>query len=110
MPAAIPSHCQAVRRPLRMAHVISAPKNAELTNARNHANRSSKPWNTKSCRVGATVTVNQNPRFEDFDISNDPDLFAFLQDIHKQIFSKTPRDQGSTSPQELQRQFVNYGT
>jgi len=76
---------------------------------RNHA-KFFQIWNDRdwhlTCKT--SMNLNQNPRFEDFDISNDLDLFEFLQNIRAEIFSRIPKEQVDLSTGILEKQFETY--
>ena len=76
---------------------------------RNHA----KFFSIGAMETGWTVTcktsmnLNQNPRFEDFDLSNDGKLYGFLNDIVDELFEQTKiKTQEKMSVKELCREFT----
>ncbi len=63
-------------------------------------------WNV-TCKT--SMNLNQNPRFEDFDISNDPELFKFLKKITDELFAKTAsKKQAMLTTNQLQHQFMGF--
>ena len=42
-----------------------------------------------------SMNLNQNPRMEDFDLSTDPELFAFLKGFVDRLFTTEPREYGT---------------
>ena len=64
---------------------------------------------TVTCKT--SMNLNQNPRFEDFDLSNDPAIFLFLQDIVDELFGKTKiKAQEDMTVKELCGEFNNYAS
>lgn len=55
-----------------------------------------------------SMNLNQNPRFEDFDLSTDPDLFSFLQELFNEFFKKTISNQDFLSNKQLCQEFKNH--
>jgi hypothetical protein len=75
---------------------------------RNHAkfftigNESNGWW--VSCKT--SMNLNQNPRFEDFDLSNNKDLYVFLNDLVDELFNQTKiKKQESMTVKELCGEF-----
>lgn len=63
---------------------------------------------TLTCKT--SMNLNQNPRLEDFDLTNDPALFAFLQAVVDDLFSRTrSKIQAKSSTNELQHEFYSWG-
>ena len=52
-----------------------------------------------------SMNLNMNPRFEDFTIANDPDLFAFLDRILDEIWAKQKRSMIGAKPYEIIKHF-----
>lgn len=55
--------------------------------------------------VKTSMNLNTNPRFEDFDISWDADLYQFIETICAEVFTKTRTNQAQLSSNALQKQF-----
>lgn len=71
---------------------------------RNHA-KFALLWNDRhKLTVKTSMNLNVNPRFENFELNWDPDLFAFLEAIADELFEDVA-DQASMPPAELQKQF-----
>jgi hypothetical protein len=82
------------------------PRSIRVT--RNHAKffQLKAPGWTITCKT--SMNLNFNPRFEDFDLSNDPALFAFLEEIVDELFSKKTKQMNMTT-NELEKEFQGHG-
>jgi len=99
------------RRQPEIAHRIREVfGRGSLRVTRNHAKffllNNDNGWNV-TCKT--SMNLNQNPRLEDFDLSNDPLLWDFLNGIIDNLFSQTTGDQGELTTNELQHQFYKIG-
>lgn len=62
-------------------------------------------WNDRTrLTVKTSMNLNTNPRFENFELCFDPDLFAFLERICEELF-RDARDQSVMETPELTAQF-----
>lgn len=60
-------------------------------------------WNV-TCKT--SMNLNQNPRFEDFDLSNDKSLYIFLNGLVDELFEQTKiKDQEAMTVKELCGEF-----
>ena len=78
------------------------PRNIRVT--RNHA-KFCMLWNDNHrLSLKTSMNLNTNPRFEDFDICHDPDLFDFLKTICQELFENMD-DQAAMTSNQLAHQF-----
>jgi hypothetical protein len=55
--------------------------------------------------IHTSMNLNHNPRFENFEIANDPELYAFHQAIIDEIWRKQAREVEGMRPGEIGRHF-----
>jgi hypothetical protein len=100
------------RRQPAVAQAIRQEFGSEaLRLTRNHAKffqvAVSDRWSV-TCKT--SMNLNQNPRIEDFDLTNDPALYRFLAAVVDDLFHRTTSDrQNKASTNELQHQFYGWG-
>lgn len=75
---------------------------------RNHAKFALMESKRARLVVKTSMNLNTNPRFENFEVCWDPDLFNFLQTICDELFADL-RDQAAMETSALQRQFNEKG-
>jgi len=56
-----------------------------------------------ACR--SSMNLNMNPRFEDFQVADDPELAQFLNAILDEIFAKQKKELADATPYEIVKHF-----
>ncbi len=55
--------------------------------------------------IRTSMNLNFNPRFENFQVAHDPDLYAFHDRIFQEIWNRQPNDLASQKPYDIQKHF-----
>ena len=95
------------RQPEVAAKIRSVFGSQNIRVTRNHA-KFALLWNANhKMTLKTSMNLNTNPRFEDFDLCHDVELFDFLQTICRELFEEY-HDQSETPVGELIKQFRDH--
>jgi hypothetical protein len=94
------------RRSPELAHEIRKTfGNDAIRVAKNHAKFALIETSKYKIVLRTSMNINYNPRFEDFTISNDPELYDFIMNIINEVWKRQPASMANATPHKIEKHF-----
>jgi hypothetical protein len=94
------------RRSPELAHEIRRVFGKDAIRvAKNHAKFALIGTERRKIVLRTSMNINYNPRFEDFTIADDPELYGFIMRIVDEVWKRQPVEMASNTPHEIEKHF-----